>query len=205
MKKTGKGWQEDPVTRPESPSETGEPMLAEIIQGCRTQDRMSQKRLYREFYAYGMSITLLYADSRAQAASMLNDAFLKVFDGIRSYDTNRPFKPWFRQIVVRTAIDHYRKTRRHQELYVLSQDGETEVDETILSAISYRELIDMVHALSPAYRTVFTLHAVEGYAHPEIAKMLDITVGTSKSNLAKARANLRTLIEQHTRIRTDAT
>lgn len=205
MVRSGSGKQEEPVARTVTTPETGDHVLAEIIQGGRKQDRESQERLYREMHAYGMSITLLYADSRTEAVTMLNDAFLKVFDSIGSYDTKRPFKPWFRQIVVRTAIDHYRKRSRHRELYVWSHDGEVEVEETILDAISYRELIDLIQKLSPAYRTVFTLYAVEGYEHAEIARMLDIAVGTSKSNLARARAGLREMIEQQNRIQKDVT
>lgn len=205
MARSGGNGQEEPAPRPESTSEPGDRVLAEIIQGCRKQDRESQERLYREMYAYGMSITLLYADSRPQAVSMLNDAFLKVFDGIRTFDTERQFKPWFRQIVVRTAIDHYRKSRRHQELYAWSHNGEAEVEETILDAISYRELIALIQKLSPAYRTVFTLYAVEGYDHAEIARMMNIAIGTSKSNLARARSALRELIHKQNRIQSDVT
>ncbi|MGM0505850.1 MAG: RNA polymerase sigma factor [Bacteroidota bacterium] len=207
MVRSGNKEQEKPVVQPVTSPETGDRVLSEIIQGCRRQNRMSQERLYRVMYAYGMSITLLYADSRTEAVTMLNDAFLKVFDSIERYDTERPFKPWFRQIVVRTAIDHYRKRSRHHELYALSHDGEmeVEVDERILDDISYRELIALIHKLSPAYRTVFTLYAVEGYGHNEIARMLDIAVGTSKSNLARARAGLRELIEQQNRIQKDVT
>lgn len=207
MVRSGNDRQKEPVAHPSITSETGDHVLAEIIQGCQKQNRMSQERLYRKMYAYGMSITLLYADSRTEAVTMLNDAFLKVFDSIGMYDSERPFKPWFRQIVIRTAIDHYRKRSRHRELYAWSHDGEVEVEveETILDAISYRELIKLIQKLSPAYRTVFTLYAVEGYEHSEIARMLDVAVGTSKSNLARARAGLREMIEQQNRIQKDVT
>lgn len=150
------------------------------------------------FYAYGMSITLRYADSRNQAAGILNDAFMKVFTNIKKYDTNRPFKPWLRRIIVNTAINHY---KRHDETSAWDNlEAASEAlskDENIISGISYKEIIDLVQELSPAYRTVFNLFVIEGFKHKEIAEMLDISVGTSKSNLSKAKQNLKSMLEKN--------
>lgn len=160
--------------------------------------RQSQKELYEMFYAYGMSITLRYADSREQGATILNDAFLKVFDNIRKYDSGRAFKPWLRQIIINTAIDHYHKFNKIPEkLASQITDNDVARDETITSGISYQEIISMVQLLTPAYRTVFNLYVIEGFTHEEIAGMLDISVGTSKSNLSKAKRNLRALLEKN--------
>lgn len=150
------------------------------------------------FYAYGMSITLRYADSRDQAAAILNDAFMKVFGNIHKYDTGRPFKPWLRRIIINTAIDQYHKNKKDQiwSEFELSENSMTD-DETILSGISYQEIIDMIQQLSPAYRAVFNLHVIEGYSHEEIAGILGIAVGTSKSNLAKAKKNLQVILEKN--------
>lgn len=150
------------------------------------------------FYAYGMSITLRYADSRDQAAAILNDAFMKVFANIDTYDSDRPFKPWLRQIIINTAINHYHK---HQEQLKLERldtaHNKMNTRETITSSISYSEIIDMVQQLSPAYRTVFNLHVIEGFKHKEIAEMLEISVGTSKSNLSKAKHNLQEILQKN--------
>ncbi len=150
------------------------------------------------FYAYGMSITLRYADSRNEAAEILNDAFMKVFSNIKKYDPDRPFKPWLRRIVINTAINHYHKTKKHRELEELdlSKNG-VQKEEQVISGISYDEIIEMVQQLSPAYRTVFNLHVIEGFKHKEIADMLGIAVGTSKSNLAKAKRNLQSILEEN--------
>lgn len=148
------------------------------------------------FYAYGMSITLRYADSREQAATILNDSFLKVFDHIQKYDTSRPFKPWFRQIVIHTAINHFHKNKKDRErIEIEMNENDLPIDETITSGISYREIIGLIQQLSPAYRTVFSLHVIEGFTHEEIADMLNIAIGTSKSNLSKAKKNLKSLLE----------
>lgn len=150
------------------------------------------------FYAYGMSIAMRYADTRDQAAEILNDAMMKVFDNIRKYDPDRPFKPWLRKIIINTAINHYHKNKKHQEWEELNLNGNyAGNDETIISGIAYREIIEMVQRLTPAYRTVFNLYVIEGFRHEEIADMLEIAVGTSKSNLAKAKRNLRSMLEKN--------
>lgn len=173
-------------------------MLEKIIKGCRKGQRESQKELYKMFYGYGMSITLRYADSRDQAAEILNDAFMKIFTNIAQYDPSRPFKPWLRRIIINTAINafHSNKTIPEKQRLEESQNGMYR-QEQITSGISYKELIAMVQQLSPAYRTVFNLYVIEGFKHREIADMLGIAVGTSKSNLAKAKQNLQAIIEKN--------
>lgn len=150
------------------------------------------------FYAYGMSITLRYADSREQAVEILNDAFLKVLNNVNKYDLKRPFRPWLRQIIINTAINQFHKNRRDPQWVELSHNGDSlSRDETIISSISYTEIITLVQQLPPSYRTVFNLHVIEGFRHEEIADMLGIAVGTSKSNLFKAKKVLRSKLEKH--------
>lgn len=172
-------------------------MLIYIIKGCRKRRRESQKKLYELYYAYGMSITLRYSDSRDQGAEILNDAFMKVFDNIKSYDTDRPFKPWLRRIIINTAINHYHKNKKEQNFTQFEiHENNLGQKETITSSITYQDIIKMVQQLTPAYRTVFNLHVIEGFTHSEIADKLGIAEGTSKSNLAKAKKNLRVILEK---------
>lgn len=149
------------------------------------------------FYSYGMSITLRYADSRDEAAAILNDAFMKVFTNIQEYDSSRAFKPWLRKIIINTAINHFHKNKTIPEWedFEIVKNGKSR-PEKITSSIAYKEIIDMVQQLSPAYRTVFNLYVIEGFKHREIAEKLGIAVGTSKSNLAKAKQNLRSILEK---------
>ncbi|MFP8487866.1 RNA polymerase sigma factor [Gracilimonas sp. Q87] len=173
-------------------------MFSEIIKGCRKQHRDSQKELYKMFYAYGMSITLRYANSRNEGAAILNDSFMKVFENIDQYDTEWDFKPWFRRIVINTAINEYHKNKKRMEkVEPISDKHNLLTDNKIVSGISYDEIIELIQKLSPVYRTVFNLYVIEGYKHREIAEMLDISVGTSKSNLSKAKSNLRALLEKN--------
>ncbi len=150
------------------------------------------------FYAYGMSITLRYADSHEEAVDILNDAFMKVFTNIRSYNEHQPFKPWFRKIIVNTAINHYHKNSRLDKWeYLEESQNKPSTHSTALSGLHYDEIIEMVQQLPPSYRTVFNLYVIEGFKHEEIADILGISIGTSKSNLFKAKRNLRSLLEKN--------
>jgi RNA polymerase sigma factor (sigma-70 family) len=168
--------------------------IVKILTGCRKEHRESQKLLYEEFYSYGMSICLRYADNRDEAAVILNDGFMKIFTNIKQFDLSKPLKPWLRKIMVNTAINQYHQKQRSVELAEIEEANRKSETENIISGISYQEIIGMLHKLPPAYRTVFNLYVIEGYKHEEIAKMLGITVGTSKSNLFKAKEYLRKIL-----------
>ncbi len=164
--------------------------LKSLIKGCRKGKRESQKQLYQLYYAYGMSICIRYVNNRDEAAEVLNDAFMKVFKNIDKFDQNRDFKPWLRTILVNTAINHYRKSQQRHFTEHIDQALEKSAQQDALSHLSYQEIIGLIQELSPQYRAVFNLYVIEGYKHEEIAEKLGIAVGTSKSNLAKAKKNL---------------
>ena len=168
--------------------------IRQILIGCKKQHRESQKMLYEEFYPYGMSICLRYAENRDEAAAILNDGFMKIFSNLGRFDLSKPLKPWLRKVMVNTAINHYHHKQRElqaQEMEIAKLEAEAE---NIISGISYQEIVGMLHKLPPAYRTVFNLYAIEGYKHEEIAFMLGISVGTSKSNLFKAKESLKKIL-----------
>ena len=168
-----------------------------LIQGCMKGDRESQKMLYKHYYGYAMSVCIRYAHSMEEAQEIMNDGFLKVFTKINQYDPKRSFKGWMRRIMINTAIDYFRSNKHHynhQEIEVAKGEQEKE---DVLRDLSYNEIIALVQKLSPGYRTVFSLYVIEGYSHEEIADKLGINVGTSKSNLSKARANLRSMLAKY--------
>lgn len=165
-----------------------------ILIGCKKLHRESQKLLYEDYYAYALSVCLRYADNRDEASEILNDGFMKIFSNIRSFDLSKAFKPWLRKIMVNTAINHYHRKQRNVPSAQLEQARNEMETETIISGISYHEIIAMLQKLPPAYRTVFNLHVLEGYKHEEIAEMLNISVGTSKSNLFKAKESLKKIM-----------
>lgn len=171
--------------------------LLPVILGCRKRQRSSQHELYKRFYAYGMSITIRYADREDEAIQILNDSFMKVFRHIKKFDLEKPFKPWFRQIVVNTAINHVRKQQKFKREVQMEEANNISTGEDILSKISYQELMAMVQSLTTAYRMVFNMYVIDGFKHEEIAQALGISVGTSKSNLSKARGKLREMIQKN--------
>lgn len=171
-----------------------ETKLSIIIQGCKKRNRKSQSDLYRLYYAYGMSVCIRYAKDEDQAILILNDGFLKVFNHIKKYDVERTFKPWFRRIIVNTAINYLKKEAKEMQKTNLDDARQLAYEESILSSISYKEIMGMVQSLSAMYRAVFNMYVIDGYKHKEIAENLGISVGTSKSNLSKARAKLQKMV-----------
>lgn len=171
------------------------------IRGCSLNDRNSQKAIFSSFYGYAMAICSRYTDRQEDATEIINDGFLKVFREAHRFaptysDVISSFKGWLRSIMVHTAIDHNRKYCKY-ELETAYNDQVNDIiyhDEDALDKIAYTELIHAIRKLSPAYRTVLNLYIVEGFSHQEIAEQLGISVGTSKSNLSKARIQLQKLI-----------
>jgi len=168
----------------------------ELIAGCIRQDRACQKQLYEQFYGKMLGVCMRYAKDRDEAKDILHEGFIKMFASLRSYAGKGSFEGWIRRIVVNTAVDHLRRNK-HEYLIVSTirageqEDKVDEMDEDdLLSRISKEDIMAAVQQLSPAYRTVFNLYVIEEYAHKEIADMLNISEGTSKSNLAKARYQL---------------
>ena len=172
-----------------------------FIRGCALNERESQKKIYNAFYSYAMAICDCYANNEDDAVEILNDGFLKIFKEIHRYKpayTNEinSFKGWLRKIMVYTAIDHFRKNKKHRlvgELDITTVQTSAQ-EENGLDKLSYDEIIRFIQNLSPGYRIVLNLFIVEGFSHEEIADQLGISIGTSKSNLAKARKQLQKIL-----------
>jgi len=169
--------------------------IEKILQGCIKQKRDAQKLLYKEFHGYCMSICLRYAENREDAVEIMNDGFLKVFKYIGSFDKEKPFKAWLRKIMINSTLDHIKKHQQKLEQLEMEAGLRALVKETQLDQLSYDDLLDLIRKLPQAYRTVFNLYAIEGYKHEEIAGMLNINVGTSKSNYHKAKQKLQELLK----------
>lgn len=165
-----------------------------LIKACIKGKRQSQEELYKKFYPYAMGICLRYSKDREEAEEILNDGFLKIFARLEQQRNPEVFKAWLRKTLIHTAIDYYRKHQKHHShLDIVSIKRESKAEDS-LSMLSSKEILAMVQKLSPAYRMAFVLYAIEGFKHHEIAEKLEISVGTSKSNLAKARARLRQML-----------
>ena len=172
----------------------GEEELHQLINGCVKQDRKSQKMLYKAFYGFSMGICLRYASNRSEAAEVMNQGFLKVFNHIDRFDTQRPFKAWLGRIMMNVSIDYYRANLKMAYTEDLDKAENLTDGELVDRNLNYEDLLAMVQQLPQAYRTVFNLFAIDGYSHEEIGDMLNISAGTSKSNLHKARQKLKYMI-----------
>jgi RNA polymerase sigma-70 factor (ECF subfamily) len=173
--------------------------LLQLIEGCIGNDPKCQKVFYEKYLGFVLKTVYRYVSSYESAAEASNDAFIKIFKSFKNFDYRHATNPemllfaWMRRIVVNTAIDYLRVSqaqKRHQPVTPLH---ETEADAEPASPddkLLYKELIELVRKLSPSYRAVFNMYVIDGYSHQEIADLLGISVGTSKSNLARARAFL---------------
>lgn len=170
--------------------QNNQPTLSELILGCIEGNRRSQKLLYQQFYGLAMSICLRYCGNYDQAVEVVNDGFLKVFTKLEMYNMKRSFKGWLRRIMINSAIDHYRKEQKHRGLDNIESQNTMSMMPSAVEKISYDEVVHQIQLLSPSYRAVFNLYAIDGYSHQEISDKLGISVGTSKSNLSRARKQL---------------
>ena len=171
--------------------------LPSLVEACREENPHAQRALFKQFFSYSKSICLRYSSSQEEAEEVINDGFLKVFKNLHKYDSQQPFKAWLRTIMVNTSIDYYR--RRDKYTYELDAERTEDhpFDENVLDKIAADEILVLVQKLPTSYRTVFMLHVVEGYNHREIADLLTINEGTSRSNFLKARHKLQDMIRTY--------
>lgn len=168
----------------------------ELLQACLKGDRKSQELLYRKFYSYAMGVCMRYAHNKDDAMEICNDGFLKVFLKGEQFDTKYPFKAWLKRIMVNTAIDHSRKNAKfqnHDDIDAAYNVYAEQADAT--DDIAYEQLIGLVQKLKPSLRTVFNMYVIDGYNHEEISMRLGIPVGTSKSQLSRARESLKEMLK----------
>ena len=182
--------------------------LKRIVEGCLKGERRSQERLFTMFYGKMMAVSMRYIGERDSAQEVLQVSFLKVFDKLEHFDFSGSLEGWMRRIVSNTAIDHIRKSKNNPFL----TDNDNDFKSMAADPMQEKEILEhnqlkaqlaheAIAKLSPAYRTVFNLYVMEERSHKEIAEMLGISEGTSKSNLSKAKMNLQRLLkEEFTRI-----
>lgn len=169
--------------------------LNQLIENCKINDTKAQGELYKLFSGKLFAICLKYSRNYAEAEDNLQDAFLTIFKKIEQYKNKGSFEGWLKRITVNTVLQCYRKEKVFD---IINEDAiedvELEVDEDTVS-IDY--LLKIIQELPDRYRLVFNLYVLDGYSHKEIADMIEINVGTSKSNLARARLILKQTIEEY--------
>jgi RNA polymerase sigma factor (sigma-70 family) len=171
------------------------PSESDLIKGCINGDPRMQRSLYQRFSSMMYGVCLRYSENSEDVNDVLQEGFIKVYKNLDKFRSEGSFEGWVRRIFINTSIEHYRKKVK---LYNVSEVQENTVEDTDLSALdslAVKDIMNIINELSPGYKQVFNLHVVEGYSHKEIADMLGITEGTSKSQLARAKGVLKKIIE----------
>jgi RNA polymerase sigma-70 factor (ECF subfamily) len=167
----------------------------EIIRGCIENKGSAQEKLYSLYSRRMMAICLRYTRSRAEAEDIFHEAFIKVFKNIHTWQGGS-FEGWMRRIFVNTAINHFHQNKKYfDHVDATYAESVLSTSENIISQLSNQELLEIIDRLPEGYKLIFNLHVVEGYNHNEIAAMLKIAEGSSKSQLSKAKAYLKKLID----------
>jgi RNA polymerase sigma factor (sigma-70 family) len=169
----------------------------DLLEGCIRGDRRMQRELYNRYAPKMYGVCLRYAGSAEEAEDILQEGFIKVFRKIDSYRGEGSFEGWVRRIFVNTAIEYYRKKTYLQPI---TEHEEATVEGKYLSVLdnlAEKDIINLVQQLSPGYRTVFNMYVVEGYTHKQIADLLGISEGTSKSQLSRAKQILQDMVQTH--------
>lgn len=161
----------------------------ELIEGCRKGDKAVQKALYDRYCQKMMVVCMRYSKSTLEAEDILQEGFVKVFQGIKDFRQEAKLETWITRIMVNTALNSQRK-----KLYLFPMVDVEEIDlpenEVSLAGLHFSQLLEMIQSLPNGCQTVFNLFAIEGYSHKEIAEMLGISEGTSKSQYARAKSLL---------------
>jgi RNA polymerase sigma factor (sigma-70 family) len=169
--------------------------LDELINACKNNDTKAQEQLYRLFASKLFAVCLKYSRNYAEAEDNLQDGFLIAFDKIGQFNFKGSFEGWIKRIMINNVLQQYRSQNFLELIHEnFPEEAEVEIDD---EQIPMEYLLKIIQELPDRYRLVFNLYAIDGYPHKEIAEMLGITVGTSKSNLARARMILKEKVEQY--------
>lgn len=168
-----------------------------LVSGCKKGDSNCQRKVYEKLYSQMLGVSLRYMGNMDDAKDILQEGFIKVFNNIHKYSDEGSFVGWVRRIISNTALDALRKSTS-SKVFTDSEkventqiENEEEFNWFEENQITPEKIHEEIRGLSPAYRTVFNMYIIEGYSHKEIAEQLNISEGSSKSNLFKAKARLK--------------
>ena len=171
--------------------------LKDIIKGCVSGNTDAQGALFKKYAKMLYGVCIRYTKDQTAAEDVLHEGFIKIFTKISSYKGKGSFEGWMRRIMVNTALERYRK---NFQMYAVSEISDSDIGintNSIISNLSAQDLLNLVKELPAAYKLVFNMYAIDGYSHKEISEILNISVGTSKSNLSRARKILQKKVKQH--------
>jgi RNA polymerase sigma factor (sigma-70 family) len=166
--------------------------INELIKRCQAGERKAHELLYKQFASKMLGVCSRYATDKMEAEDMMQNGFIKVFQKIDDFRDDGSFEGWIRRIMVHSSIEYYRKHHKMMQLVDLEDAAnETSVNPLATAKLEAKDLMLLIQQLAPGYRIVFNLFAIEGYSHKEIAGIVGITEGASKSQLSRARAVLK--------------
>ncbi len=169
---------------------------AEIVYRCLQNDTAAQNELYRRYAGKMMGVCMRYARNREVAADIMQDGFVKVFINLKSFKGEGSFEGWIKRIMINTSLKQYQKDLKFKNDVDIEIAHGVTFDNNIVSNLSVKELMHHIQDLPDGYRTIFNLYVIEGYQHNEIGDMLNISEGTSKSQLSRARNYLMQIIKK---------
>ena len=172
--------------------------IENLLTKCREQNKEAQETLYRQFSPKFFVLCLKYSSSYEQAKDNLHDGFIKIFQKISTYKGKGSFEGWMTRIMINNALKEYQGKSiflKLDENIELDEEVDLEIED---ESFSLEFLMKLIQELPAQYRLVFCLYALDGYSHKEISNSLQISIGTSKSNLARARLKLKENIESYT-------
>lgn len=167
-----------------------------LIEGCKKGNKKYQEMLYKHFYSYAYNISRLNTYSREEAVDIMNDSFIKVFSSIDRFDLNQSFKGWIRRIIINTAIDNYRKNKKHYYFLDVVEEDPPELNENIISKLTAEDILKLLDQLPKIHRLVFNLYEIQGFTHKEIAEILNINISSSRTFLTRAKKKLRIVVNE---------
>lgn len=171
--------------------------LDQLINDCKKNDAKAQEQIYKLFAPKFFGVCLKYSTNYAEAEDNMQDGFIILFKKIDQFKFTGSFEGWAKRIMINNALQKYRTQVRFLEV-VTDNVTEDEIPEMDDEDVSLDYLMQIIQELPNRYRMVFNLYVLDGYSHKEIAEMLEITTGTTKSNLARARIILKEKIDQYT-------
>lgn len=176
------------------------PDIKNIIKGCLAGNRRDQELLYRRHASKLYAVCLQYSGNDDEARDILQEGFIKIFENLIHYKNEGSFEGWMRKIIVNTALEKYRSKHNLYRVDDIDMIPEPDADPDTedYAGLEAVDLLDIIRELPPKYRMVFNLYAIEGYTHKEISQMINISEGTSKSNLSRARQILQKKVRLYT-------
>ena len=156
-----------------------------LVRLCKKHNSKAQKEVYEVYAPLMLGVCIRYAGTKAEAEDVLQESFTKIFINIHQYSGEGSFREWIRRTVINTSITHYHRNLKYRNNW--SIEDVTETVEDYDSEYTMEEMMNVINDLSPGFKMVFNLYAIEGYKHREIAEIMNIDENTSKSQYSRAR------------------